>query len=86
MQQLYSECLKNENIEKAIHKVFVNEGAKTPGSDGISKFSNISKERIIKEVKLRIRRYKSVQSRKVHIPKANGGVLNMPFESPGSVK
>ena len=72
MQQLYSECLKNENIEKAIHKVFVNEGAKTPGPDGISKFSNISKERIIKEVKLRIRRYKSVQSRKVHIPKANG--------------
>ena len=40
--------------------------------DGISKTSNISKERIIKEVKLRLRRYKPVQSRKVQIPKENG--------------
>lgn len=72
MQKLYSQCLANENIEKAIKVVYSHEGAKTAGSDGISKSSNITKERIIKEVKLRLRRYKPVQSRKVRIPKGNG--------------
>ena len=72
MQKLYSQCLANENIEKAIRVVYSHEGAKTAGKDGISKSSNITKERIIKEVKLRLRRYKPVQSRKVRIPKGNG--------------
>lgn len=58
MQKLYSQCLEVENIEKAIHTVFSHEGAKTAGADGISKTSNISQERIIKEVKLRLRRYR----------------------------
>ncbi|MBO4680244.1 MAG: hypothetical protein J5626_11320 [Lachnospiraceae bacterium] len=72
MQKLYSQCLETANIEKAIHTVYSHEGAKTAGADGISKSSNITQERIVKEVKLRLRRYKSVQSRKVHIPKGNG--------------
>lgn len=72
MQKLYSECLLNDNIEKAIKTVLSHNGAKTEGLDGISKSSNISKERIINEVKLRLRRYKPVQSRKVKIPKGNG--------------
>ena len=72
MQKLYSQCLETENIEKAIRTVFSHEGAKTAGVDGISKISNISQERIIKEVRLRLRRYKPVQSRKVQIPKGDG--------------
>lgn len=72
MQKLYMQCLEIGNIEKAIRVVYLHEGAKTAGKDGISKTSNISKERIIKEVKLRLRRYKPVQSRKVQIPKENG--------------
>ena len=72
MQKLYTQCLETANIEKAIRTVYSHEGAKTAGADGISKFSNISQERIIKEVKLRLRRYKPVQSRKVQIPKSNG--------------
>ena len=72
MQKLYTKCLETENIEKAIRTVFSHEGAKTAGVDGISKTSKISQERIIKEVKLRLRRYKPVQSRKVQIPKGNG--------------
>ena len=57
MQKLYSQCLETINIEKAIRVVFSHEGAKTAGA---------------KEVKLRLRRYKSVQSRKVQISKGNG--------------
>ena len=72
MQKLYSQCLTNENIEKAIRVVYSHKGAKTAGADGISKSSNITQERIVKEVKLRLRRYKPVQSRKVQIPKGNG--------------
>lgn len=72
MQKLYSQCLEEENIEKAIHTVFSHTGAKTAGADGISKTSNITQERIIKEVKLRLRRYRPVQSRKVQIPKGTG--------------
>ena len=60
MQKLYSQCLEEENIEKAIRVVYSHTGAKTAGVDGISKSSNISQERIIKEVKLRLRRYKPV--------------------------
>ena len=77
MQKLYSDCLLNDNIEKAIKTVLSHNGAKTAGLDGISKSSNISKERIIKEVKLRLRRYKPVQSRKVKIPKGNGEVREL---------
>ena len=62
MQKLYTDCLANENIEKAIKKILSNSGAKTPGVDGISKTSKISKEKIIK----------AVQSRKINIPKGNG--------------
>ena len=72
MQKLYSKCLEEENIKKAIQVVYSHAGAKTAGADGISKSSNITKERIVKEVKLRLRRYKPVQSRKVQIPKGKG--------------
>ena len=63
MQKLYTNCLETANIEKVIRAVYSHEGAKTAGVDGISKTSNITKERIIKEVKLRLRRYKPVRSR-----------------------
>ena len=72
MQKLYTNCLETANIEKVIRAVYSHEGAKTAGVDGISKTSNITKERIIKEVKLRLRRYKPVRSRIVQIPKGNG--------------
>lgn len=72
MQKLYSECLKTENILKATKKIYNNEGAKTAGKDGITKNSKISQERILQEVKLRLRRRKPIQSRSVKIPKGNG--------------
>lgn len=72
MQKLYIKCLETANIEKAIRTVYSHEGAKTAGVDGISKTSNISQERTIKEVKLRLRRYNPVRSRTVKIPKDNG--------------
>ena len=72
MQKLYTKCLETANIEKAIRTVYSHEGAKTAGVDGISKTSNITQERIIKEVKLRLRRYNPVRSRTVQIPKGNG--------------
>lgn len=72
MQKLYSECLKTENILKATKKIYSNEGAKTAGKDGITKNSKISQERILQEVKLRLRRRKPIQSRSVKFPKGNG--------------
>lgn len=70
--KLYGQCLDTENIKQAIKKIMRNEGSKTAGPDGISRKSKISEERIIKEVKLRIRKYKKVNSRTIEIPKSNG--------------
>ena len=70
--KLYEKCFLLENIDKAIKVVLNSSGAKTPGPDGISKYSSISQERYRKEVKLRLRGYKQVNSRTVEIPKENG--------------
>ena len=73
MQNLYRKCLNLENIKKAIKEVNGHDGSRTPGPDGISfKFSKIPEEVAIKEVKLKLRRYKKVCSRIVSIPKKDG--------------
>lgn len=72
MASLYCKCFEVENIREAIKVVMSHEGSKTSGPDGINKDSKISEERIIKEVKLRLRKYVKVNSRKVEIPKKDG--------------
>lgn len=70
--KLYEKCFLEENIDKAIKVVLSSTGAKTPGPDGINKYSVISQERYRKEVKLRLRGYKPVNSKTVEISKDNG--------------
>ena len=72
MHKLYSKALKLENIQKATKEVLNHEGSRTAGPDGINRY-NMDKNRVIKEVKLRLRRYKKVNSRTVDIPKKSGG-------------
>ena len=72
MLKLYSKCFQPDNIRRAIKTVLSHSGSKTSGPDKINRKSNISEERFIREIKLRLRRYKSVNSRKVKIPKGNG--------------
>ena len=73
MQNLYSKCLNEDNIKKAIKEVNSHDGSRTSGPDGIS-FKNCTMplEVIIKEVKLRLRRYKRCHSRTVEILKTDG--------------
>jgi len=70
MASLYSKCLAEDNIRQAIKTVLSHEGSKTPGPDGINK-DNIGNN-VIKEIKLRLRRYKKVSSKQVQIPKKSG--------------
>lgn len=72
MRKLYSKCLQDSNIIEAIRIVKGNSGSNTAGPDGITKERLGSKAKIMKEVKLRLRRYKKVASRTVEIPKKNG--------------
>lgn len=72
MLKLYSKCFQLNNIKRAIKTVLSHSGSKTSGPDKINRQSNISEERFIREIKLRLRRYKSVNSRKIKIPKDNG--------------
>ena len=72
MRNLYSECLKTENIIKAITEINSKLGSRTPGPDGITFKSRIPLDKIISEVKLRLRRYKRVNSKNIEIPKGNG--------------
>ena len=69
MLKLYSLCF---NIKRAIKTIMSHNGSKTSGPDRINKKSRITEDRIIREVKLRLRRYKKVNSRKIKIPKGNG--------------
>ena len=73
MLKLYRKCLETDNIKKAIKEVQSHDGSRTAGPDGIS-FKNDKRplEEIIKQVKLRLRRYKKVCSRKISIPKKDG--------------
>ena len=73
MRNLYNQCISEVNIVQAIKNVWKSEGSYTAGPDGISRRNNISLEEVIKEIKLRIRRYKKVNSRKIEIPKISGG-------------
>lgn len=70
--KLYEKCFQIENIDKAIKVVLNSSGAKTPGPDGINKYSEIVQDRCRKEIKLRLRGYKPVNSKTVSIPKDNG--------------
>ena len=72
MRNLYSECLRTENIIKAITEINSKLGSRTPGPDGITFKSRIPLDKIISEVKLRLRRYKRVNSKNIEIPKGNG--------------
>lgn len=72
MPSLYSKCLSEENIQKAIKEVLQHNGSETPGPDGINKH-NIQ-DNIVKEIKARLRRYKRVNSKQVQIPKRKGKV------------
>lgn len=72
MAELYSKCFEVENIKLAIKIIRSHSGSITAGPDGINKNSNVFEERIIKEVKMRLRRCKAVRSRKIEIPKGNG--------------
>ena len=72
MLKLYSKCFQLNNIRRAIKTVLSHSGSKTSGPDKINRQSNISEERFIREIKLRLRRYKSVNSKKIKIPKDNG--------------
>lgn len=69
MSRLYSKCFEINNLRNAIRNVLNSSGSKTAGPDGISKFSKIKEERYIKEIKLRLRRFKKVNSKIVEIPK-----------------
>ncbi|MBR5914773.1 MAG: hypothetical protein IKZ58_10515 [Selenomonadaceae bacterium] len=70
--RLYGKVLQTENIVKAIEEVKRHSGSKTSGPDGISKETNIPIERIIREVKSRLRKRTPVRSRTIEIPKGNG--------------
>lgn len=72
MQNLYQRSLGEENIKQAIAVILKHEGSKTAGPDGINKYNLPKTERIIKEVKARLRRYKRVNSKETLIPKKNG--------------
>ena len=79
MARLYGKVFDEENILIAIKEILKNEGSRTAGPDGISR-KNIINENgeivnvkgIIKEVKMRLRRCKKVNSKTVEIPKSNG--------------
>ena len=77
MAKLYSECFSEGNIKKAIKEIYKHEGSNTPGPDGITKKSNISDKRILKEVRMRLRRCTKVKSRTVDIPKKNGKIRTL---------
>lgn len=72
MAKLYSECFTDANIKKAIKEIMSHVGSKTPGPDGITRNTNIPEQKVIKEVKQRLRRCARVKSRTVDIPKGNG--------------
>lgn len=72
MLKLYSKCFQENNIKRAIKTVLSHDGSRTSGPDRINRKSKITEDRIIREIKLRLRRYKKVNSRKVKIPKGNG--------------
>ena len=71
-ENLYRKCINVENIKKAIKEINIHQGSRTAGPDGISIFTGVKETEIIRQVKLRLRRYKRVSSRQVEIPKKDG--------------
>lgn len=59
---LYNKCIQNDNIISAIKEVNKLPSSFTAGPDGISLKNKIDQDIAIKEVKLRLRRYKRVNS------------------------
>ena len=54
MLKLYSKCFQLNNIKRAIKTVLSHSGSKTSGPNKINRQSNISEERFIREIKLRL--------------------------------
>ena len=77
MRNLYRKCFERDNILEAMRIVKGHQGSKTAGPDGINRLNLENAEKVIKEVKARLRRYKKVNSRKVEIPKSNGKVREL---------
>ena len=59
---LYSKCIQNDNIILAIKEINKLQSSFTAGPDGISLKNKINQDIAIKEVKLRLRRYKRINS------------------------
>ena len=61
---LYSKCIDINNIKSAIEEVNnnFNYKANVPGPDGITKYNKLNINDVIKEVKLRLRRFKRINS------------------------
>lgn len=76
-ENLYRKCIDPENIEKAIREIRSHYGSKTPGPDGITIHTVISTEEAVRQVKLRLRRYKRVHSKTIDIPKKDGKVRTL---------
>lgn len=69
---LYRKCIETDNIKNAIKEIRSHSGSKTSGPDGITVHTKISIDEAVRQVKLRLRRFKRVHSRKIDIPKKDG--------------
>lgn len=77
MPRLYGQLFVNNNIREAIKTILKHQGSKTPGPDGITIKNMPSEDKVIKEVKMRLRRVTKVNSRTVEIPEPNGKVRQL---------
>lgn len=77
MAKLYGKCFETENIKRAIKKVLSRPGSKTPGPDNISKDNVPEEQKIIKEVKMRLRRCKQTSCNEVISEKETIYVQNL---------
>lgn len=77
MPRLYGQIFEDNNIKEAIRNISKNQGSKTAGPDGITINNIPSEDKVIKEVKMRLRRVTKVNSRTVEIPKPNGKVRQL---------
>lgn len=70
---LYNKCIQDENIIQAINEINKLSSSYIAGPDGINLKNNINMNKIIKEVKLRLRRCKNVNS----LVKKNNIIINL---------
>lgn len=76
MAKLYSNCFTESNIRKAIKAVCSKKSSKIAGPDGITQNTAISETKLIKEVKKRLRRCASVNSKEMLINNRKCVILN----------